>query len=308
VAAGGRGSAVPPAAPRPLGNVLVATDLSAAAARAVERAGRLPLGPGTTLTVLHVLPARAATAEREEAEQALARATALAETSAAASGHRDVRVQSRVAEGRAFVEIVRAARDLAAELVVVGRHGRGTFRDLLLGSTAERVLRKGTTAVLIVTAPAGAPYAHALAAVDRTEGAARTIHLARRLLDPSGMLDVVHAYETVRARAIARAGFSEDDYLRYQLDTERQVRAAVRDLVAAADPGPVGSAIVEEGDPRRVILDVAAQCRCDLLALGTHGGSAAVHVLIGSVAEAVVRGARCDVLVARVERSRFELP
>ena len=40
---------------RPLGNVLVATDFSTAATRAVERAARLPIGPGATLTVLHVL-------------------------------------------------------------------------------------------------------------------------------------------------------------------------------------------------------------------------------------------------------------
>jgi nucleotide-binding universal stress UspA family protein len=53
------------------------------------------------------------------------------------------------------------------------------------------------------------------------------------------------------------------------------------------------------GDARAVILEDAAAWKPDLLVLGTHGRSNLTHQLVGSVAEAVVRGARCDVLVAR---------
>ena len=48
-----------------------------------------------------------------------------------------------------------------------------------------------------------------------------------------------------------------------------------------------------------MILEVAAERDADLVALGTHGRSGVAHVLLGSVAEAVIRAAGCDVLVAR---------
>ncbi|HZP42431.1 MAG TPA: universal stress protein [Candidatus Binatia bacterium] len=56
------------------------------------------------------------------------------------------------------------------------------------------------------------------------------------------------------------------------------------------------------------MLDVAAERDADLLALGTHGRSGLAHVLLGSVAEAVIRAARCDVLVARAAGAAVEVP
>lgn len=66
--------------------------------------------------------------------------------------------------------------------------------------------------------------------------------------------------------------------------------------------------LLHEGDPRSVILDAVARRGCDLVALGTHGRSGLSHVLLGSVAEAVVRAATCDVLVARPVGLQFKLP
>lgn len=50
------------------------------------------------------------------------------------------------------------ARPTRSHLIVLGRHGQRAFRDLVIGSTAERVIRKGTTPVLAVSSPAGGPY------------------------------------------------------------------------------------------------------------------------------------------------------
>jgi nucleotide-binding universal stress UspA family protein len=55
-----------------------------------------------------------------------------------------------ILEGTPFVEIVRAARDEQVDLVVVGTHGRGAVAHLLLGSVAERVVRKAPCPVLTV--------------------------------------------------------------------------------------------------------------------------------------------------------------
>src|SRR5262245_48063345 len=75
--------------------------------------------------------------------------------------------------------------------------------------------------------------------------------------------------------------------------TERCLAAGVR----------VSSEVVV-GAPARVIVETAASRRTDLIVMGTHGRGALEHLLLGSVAERVVRTAPCAVLTVR-DRSRF---
>jgi nucleotide-binding universal stress UspA family protein len=208
-----------------------------------------------------------------------------------------------------FVEIVRAAREGGNELVVIGRHGRRTFPDLLLGSTAERIIRKGRLSVLVVATPPADAYAHPLVAVDLSECSRPALELGGRLAGPSGArLDVVHAFETMSQYAIERAGFSTEDGVEYRLHAQRGAQAAVQAFLAGSEAAAGATVVVREGDARRVVLDVAAERGADLLALGTHGRSGSAHVLLGSVAEAVVHAARCDVVVAVAPVPPFELP
>ncbi|NIO00872.1 MAG: universal stress protein [Candidatus Latescibacteria bacterium] len=55
--------------------------------------------------------------------------------------------------GKAFVEIVRFAESVNADLIVMATHGYGGFSHLLLGSTAERVVRKAPCPVLTIKHP-----------------------------------------------------------------------------------------------------------------------------------------------------------
>lgn len=63
------------------------------------------------------------------------------------------RVSSEVILGRPFVEIVRYARDKNIDLIVLGTHGRGALSHVLLGSVAERVVRKAPCPVLTIRDP-----------------------------------------------------------------------------------------------------------------------------------------------------------
>jgi len=59
-------------------------------------------------------------------------------------------VTSQLLEGQAWQEIVKAASDGGADLIVLGTHGRSGLKHLLLGSVAEHVVRKATCPVLTV--------------------------------------------------------------------------------------------------------------------------------------------------------------
>ena len=60
------------------------------------------------------------------------------------------RTKLHVAVGIPFVEIVRHARENEADLIVMGSHGRTGIEHLMIGSVAERVVRKATCSVLVV--------------------------------------------------------------------------------------------------------------------------------------------------------------
>src|SRR5262245_49642862 len=60
-------------------------------------------------------------------------------------------VDYRVATGKPAVEILRTARDLHSDLIVISSHGRSGVRKMFLGSTTERVLREAPVPVLITS-------------------------------------------------------------------------------------------------------------------------------------------------------------
>jgi nucleotide-binding universal stress UspA family protein len=64
-----------------------------------------------------------------------------------------LKVQPLVLNGMPFVEIIRCARDREADLIVLGTHGRSGLAHLLIGSVAERVVRKAPCPVLAVKHP-----------------------------------------------------------------------------------------------------------------------------------------------------------
>ena len=65
----------------------------------------------------------------------------------------DLVVQRKVLRGRAFVEIIRYARLVEADLIVIGTHGRSALKQVLLGSTADKIVHKAHCPVLTVRHP-----------------------------------------------------------------------------------------------------------------------------------------------------------
>jgi nucleotide-binding universal stress UspA family protein len=64
-----------------------------------------------------------------------------------------VKIEKSVRHGRPFVEIIQAAREEKADLIVIATHGRGGLEHILFGSTAEKVVRKAPCPVLSIRLP-----------------------------------------------------------------------------------------------------------------------------------------------------------
>jgi nucleotide-binding universal stress UspA family protein len=142
--------------------ILCPIDFSDSADHAMRYAAALAQNFGAELTLLHVVAPFVAALPGETAlpDTLLADIDELAEAcqqrlreivgTLAADG---LRVQQKVLNGVPFVEIIRFARDAETDLIVMGSHGRTGLGHLLIGSVAERVVRKAGCPVLTVKHP-----------------------------------------------------------------------------------------------------------------------------------------------------------
>lgn len=265
-----------------LGDLVVATDFSAPADAALARAQLLRLRPGAGVEIVHVSPRVrdevAAARLRTDAEARLEGARAALARGLAADGH-DHPVRVYLGDGDPGSEIATHAHHGRAELVVLGRHGAGHVADVLLGTTAERVVRHGTVPALVVAAAPAHAYRRPLVAFDLSPASTRALELVRAIVDPAvAVLDVVYVIESEADRPA----------------TDGELWAALAEVGVSPAPAP----IVRIGAAVDAILAVARERGADLVAVGTHGRRGLSRAVLGSVADAVVRRATCDVLVA----------
>ena len=138
-----------------LDKILVPTDFSEHSTKAVRYGADLAATFGAELHLFHAVEI-VATAYVEgpylspdnEAE-VVATATRQLEQVSIESAT-DLKVVRKVVQGHPFVEIVRYAKENAIDMIVIGTHGRGAIAHMLLGSVAERVVRKAPCPVMVV--------------------------------------------------------------------------------------------------------------------------------------------------------------
>jgi nucleotide-binding universal stress UspA family protein len=194
-----------------------------------------------------------------------------------------------------------------ADLVVLTSHGRGAVRRVWLGSIADKLVRSLPVPVLLVRPrePASAPdlrhevnLKHLLLALDGST-------LAEQIVAPALALGQAMGtdYTLVRAIRPAWTVLHPTWHGARKID-ERQRHTAEAYLEAVAGRLRAGGAVVQTRvhfaeQPAHAILDEAAAVGADLIALETHGRGGLSRLLLGSVADKVVRGSSVPVLVCR---------
>ena len=143
--------------------ILWPTDFSPLADAALPHALKLAADGGAELVVLHVLPMAALYAIPEMAGAAWEQLERENRTVGKAELHRvtedlrgqapRLRVHCVLAQGVPFDQILRAAKRLRCDLIVLAPHGRTGLRHVLMGSVAENVVRRAPCPVLTVRPP-----------------------------------------------------------------------------------------------------------------------------------------------------------
>jgi nucleotide-binding universal stress UspA family protein len=197
--------------------------------------------------------------------------------------------------------ILTAAHERACDLIVMGTHARSGLAHAILGSTTEGVLRSSDVPVLAVRATVpdrGHTFGTALVAVDDSDPSDAALAVAAKLAACGTKLIVCHAVDTMKLYENATTFGYDPTPMADELRAE--ARAALERSLAHAGltVEPANIAIVE-GEAVTAILETAQERGADLIVIGSHGRRGITRLILGSVAENVVRHAPTPVLVVR---------
>lgn len=285
-------------------HILLASDLSERSRRALRRALSLARQFGSDVTILHVAdddrPEGFAEEECRCAEAAIRQLLRTMDGQGISSAPSVI-----TRAGDPFRVIVDEASRLRADLVVMGSHRKRLLGDVFTGTTIERVMRLGGRPVLMVNRDGEAPYRNVLTAVDLSEESANALRAAREL----GLLDpvhaaVVHGFLPLGEGMMHYAGIEPDRIEKHVAVSAGEARAALSVFLRDNGFGDMANILmIEKGAPFEAIENAVNRIDPDLLVIGTRGHSGIKRVLLGSVADQVLRQIQCDILAVPPERA-----
>lgn len=282
--------------------ILLPTDFSDASTHACEQAVALASWYGAKVVALHVgVPVYDEAAELRRLEE---QTRVFLEPASRA----EVAVEVLVDVGQAAHQILERAAALQTDLIVIGTHGHGGFQHLVLGSVAEKVLRRAGCPVLTVPPKAHAtsslPFRQILCPVDFSDSSLAAVTLALSIAKESrASVSLLHSIEwpwdEPPAPNLEELPMHERHNLaEFRRYLETQASARLTSLIPA-ESATECRAIVRHGKPYRQVLAMAAESKADLIAIGVHGRNPLDLAFFGSTTNQVVRQATCPVLTVR---------
>ena len=276
--------------------IVVATDFSERSDRAIRRAKLLAREHDAKLHLVHVVDddqtQSLVLAERNASTELLEKLTlSLQEIDS-------VKCDFHVVLGKPFFGINQAARDLQADLVVIGPHRRQLLRDILVGTSAERTIRTADRPVLMANGfPAGL-YSRAIAASDLSIYSETTIRKAKSL----GLLDrlntsLLYVFSDPGLALMNRASLSDDEKQTYIAEARNRAEKEVESFMDRIKLDGISTILQpSNGSIAETICKTTQDLSAELIVVGTCSRSAFTRALIGSVTEGVLRHSDRDVL------------
>ena len=203
-----------------------------------------------------------------------------------------------------FDEICRLAQTVPADLVVMPTHGRTGLKHVFLGSTAERIVQHSSCPVLVTRGSAlqannGSRFRikTILVPVDFSNCSREGLRYAIAFANEFGA-KIILLHATYLGYIYSAEGTALYDIPGLQKAARKTAERKMRELVRSVNFGAVKfETAFTDGSP---VIDICAFAKdhdVDLIITSTHGFTGFAHVLIGSIAEQVVRHAPCSVLV-----------
>ena len=288
--------------------LLAATDFSAPARHALERAAQLAQRhPDARLTLAHVVSASALDQRRRllpgdagtiEAELHAQAENNLAELAANLVSRYECHIDTKLTQGSALTALAELADARQTDLLVMGARGAHFVREMLLGSTTERVLSKSRRPLLAVKQRPQAPYRRVLVPVDFSVHAAAAVNTAHAWL-PDADIVLLHAFEVELESTFRLAGMNDDRIHAFRIQA-REAAIAEMDAFVRTLKVPANRLTRQfvHGAATLCIIEHEQTMDADLIVMGKHGQSVMEELLLGSVTRHVLAHSASDVLIA----------
>jgi nucleotide-binding universal stress UspA family protein len=216
---------------------------------------------------------------------------------------RGILATTHIATGLPSEEVNSIALAEDADMIVVGTRGKSGLAHVLLGSTAERLIRTAPCPVLAVHMPKaedpvgqGITVNRILVPTDLSECSLEAVQYGRVVASQAkASIELLHIMEPACYGLDFTIGTSDEREQKRKTATKR-LEALSSELTAA---GIVVKISLLGGVPADTILDLGHKTSSDLIVMGTHGRRGLSHVLAGSVTEAVLRRGTIPVLAVR---------
>jgi nucleotide-binding universal stress UspA family protein len=288
--------------------ILAATDFSESADRAGGLARDLARHFAAELHLLHVIVLHEDSHLEKEHREQLKELIAIGDETrrkileSGGEDRPDMPTVPHLVRGIAPDEVItETAKNIDSDLIVTGTHGRRGFRHLLLGSVAEKVVRTASAPVLTVRLDAEVNpdgLSTILVPHDFSDSSAAAVQCAGVWAKTLGAkITLLHVVEPVVYPEFYSVDVLSDDLMgRLATRSEEALQAAADELLKGVE-----TAIkVEVGRAADTIIRLAVPQNFDLLAMGTRGLTAVEQLLLGSVAESVMR--RCQIPLLTIPR------
>lgn len=293
--------------------ILAPTDFSGQSLTGVRYAKYLQFKFGSSLILLNVIEPtppmggmESVILAQSDSEVAAWAQKELAKLAQKEAGN-DKHVTSIVRTGKPFHEITTEAGENQADLIVIATHGYTGIEHMLLGSTAERVVRHAPCPVLTIPARTSSKRSGktSLFGVNKILVPIDFSEISKDALPWATFFAAKFKAELVLLHVEEQ--FPIDYLLGRELLSHTMVpliKQAGADLERLAGElrkttGACISAVARVGKPFQEICHAAETLDADMIVLTTHGHTGLKHVWLGSTAERVVRHAQCPVLVVR---------
>lgn len=298
-----------------LGRILFPTDFSDLANRALDHALALAHRHEAELHLLHAVVLHAddphdpahLLPNAEEIRVRLEEGAARRMTSQLQERDADLRAVVRVQRrGMAAAPVIlEYASEIEADVIVMSTRGRRGLGHALLGSVTEEVVRLAWCPVLTIRYGGSPPVAEprsVLVPVDFSRHSESAAACAAKICRTYGArMHLLHVYEQpLHPEVYVGGGLAGLPSLGVVAE---RLRDSLREVAEQAGPDVDVDIHVREGRAVAGILAVGAEVDADLIVIATHGLTGLAHVLLGSVAERVVRRAECPVLTVKVRNT-----
>jgi nucleotide-binding universal stress UspA family protein len=198
--------------------------------------------------------------------------------------------------------LLEKARQWPADLIVVGTHGRSALGRMVLGSVSLKLIREAPCSVRVARQT---PHDHPLRLLIGMDGSpeadAALAEVCRRQWPKGTQARVVAVHEVFSAVSEERIAIGEQLYNQINEDEHLRLRhSAATAAERLSEAGLAAAFVIEEGDPKDVLLRQAREWPADGVFVGARGLGRLESLLLGSVSSTTVSHAPCTVEVVRL--------